>query len=131
MITHYVDDAREKAQAMLAQVDAVEQLPRELPGRFIFSPPDNNRLEVETLAELHEARAILRERFGWKDEIRSKFYSCGLVIVVYAPAEDVQLPLPFELWVSAPPESFPKELLGDCVLQPIEPESRYTIVCPT
>lgn len=103
-------------------------MPLNLPGKFVFSPPDNSRITVSSLAELHEVRSLLREHFGWKDKIANKFYSCGVVIATYRPTEDVKLPIPFELWVEAPPELFPKEILGDCHLKPYT-RNEYNVVC--
>ena len=123
------EDIIKQAQAMLDQVHALDQLPTNLPGRFVFSPPMHNRLVVATMAELHEARTILRSKYEWQDELTNKFYSCGDVMVVFAPINPERLPLPFELWVEGRPENFPKELLGDCELVP-HTTTEYAIVCP-
>jgi hypothetical protein len=121
-----------QAHNIIAMADKLKVLSEtDLPGEFIFSPPFSSRLCVRTLAELHEARAKLKVLFGWKDMIENKFFSCGDVIVTFRPTEDVKLPIPFALWVEGPPETFPKELLGDCRLVPAQNnEVNYNIVCP-
>lgn len=125
-----IDSIKEQAQAMLAQADVLGGLldVPGIPGQFVFSPPLSNRLVVESLEELHAARVALRKLFGWRDHIHNKFFSCGSVIVVYRPEDDVILPLPFALWVNAPPETFPMELLGSCQLVPRE-ATDYDVVC--
>ena len=129
-ISNSIEEIKQTAMAMLEQVDALEKLTTlDLPGQFIFSPPKGSRLCISSLDELHMARAILREKFGWRDSMENKFYSCGMVIVVYAPNKDVKLPLPFNIWVQASPDEFPKELLGDCQLVKYASED-FTIVCP-
>ena len=121
---------KQTAAAMIEQADALEKLTAlDLPGRFVFSPPTDSRLCISSLDELHKARTVLREAFGWRDHMVNKFFSCGVVIVTYSPSEDVKLPLPFHIWVEAPPESFPKELLGDCKVVKYDRED-YNIVCP-
>lgn len=124
-----IDGIRKQAQSMLDQADALEKLlDMEIPGRFVFSPP-SSRLCVASLEELHAARKVLRERFDWKDDLANKFFSCGAVIVTYRPRDYVKTPLPFELWVEAPPESFPEKLLGGCRVEKYE-RADYAIVCP-
>ena len=124
-----VETIKQQAQAMLDQVEALsEMVELDVPGNFIFSPPTSSRLSVSSLEELHAARMVLRERYGWRDRIHNKFFSCGNVIVTYIPDEGVKLPLPFELWIEAPPESFPEKLLGDCKLVRRE-SAEYNVVC--
>ena len=122
--------ARELATKTLEQAAAVEEvLAAGLPGEFAFCPPDSNRVVVHTLSELHDARQKLRELYGWKDSLITKFSSGGLIIATYRPDKSVCLPLPFELWISAPPESFPPEILGDCRIETRQ-STDYTVVCP-
>lgn len=124
-----IEEIRQAAIAMIDQADALEELAAlDIPGRFVFSPPASNRLCISGVEELHVARTALRKAFGWRDRMENKFFSCGNVIVTYAPSEDVKLPLPFQIWVVAPPESFPKELLGDCKIVKYDRED-YNIVC--
>ncbi len=126
-----IELVKENCLKTLKQVESIETLQvLDLPGEFVFSPPDGNRLCVGSISELHEARSVLREKFGWKDSIGNKFFSQGRVIVTYQPDESVELPLPFELWVEAEPAQFPTQLLGDCriVESPAIPD--YSIVCP-
>jgi len=124
-----LDYYRESAETTLKQIDAAQQmLELDLPGVFVFSPPVN-RITVDNMADLHAVRAILREKYGWTDELQSKFYSCGDIIVIFRPPNYDNLPVPFDLWVEAPPESFPAELLGDCKLEP-RTSTEYDIVCP-
>jgi len=122
----YIKEAAEATLKQLHLVDAIKDL--EIPGRFVFSPPTSSRLCVRSLKEFHEARTILRREFGWTDHINSKFYSSGEIIVTYKPSADVKLPIPFDLWVESPPESFPTELLDGCILQETGTKN-YTIVC--
>ncbi len=125
-----IEEIKQTANAMLEQAGALEKLVAlDLPGRFIFSPPTSSRLSLTSLDELHAARTALRKYFGWRDRLENKFYSCGVVIVTYVPNEEVKLPLPFQIWVEAPPESFPKELLGDCKVVEYDRKD-YNIVCP-
>ena len=125
-----VEEIRQTATAMLEQSNALEELAElDLPGHFVFSPPTGNRLCISSLDELHQARTVLRKAFGWRDHINNKFASCGAVIVTYHPNGDVKLPLPFQIWVEASPEAFPKELLGDCKVVKYDREE-YSIVCP-
>lgn len=124
-----VEDLRQKAISTLDQLTEFEKmLELDIPGNFVFDT-GLSRLVVETLPELSAARKALRKHFKWKDHIALKFYCNGRIIVTYRPDESIKLPLPFELWVNAPPETFPKELLGGCILQPVESDD-YTIVCP-
>ena len=128
-LSNSVEEIKQTATAMLEQVDALEKLAvLDLPGRFVFSPLTSSRLCITSLEELHAARTVLREAFGWKDHMENKFFSCGMVIVTYAPREDVKLPLPFQIWVEAAPDTFPKELLGDCKLVKYDRED-YSLVC--
>lgn len=124
-----VEYLREQAEKTLAELDQIALLPDELPGEFVFSP-GSHRLEVSDMAELHEARKILRKMYGWQDSLDNKFFSCGRVIVTFKPEDTSRLPLPFDLWVAAPPEQFPAALLGDCQLVPCEPNQEYYISCP-
>ena len=124
-IEHIINEA----QAVLREAEALEELnDLDLPGVFVFAAPAGSRLVVGTLEEFHTARTVLRREFGWKDKLNNKFFSGGVAIVTFAPAEDVVLPLHFELWVESPPESFPPELLGNCkIVKCDNPE--YAIVC--
>lgn len=124
--------AREIATKTLEQAAAVEEvLAAGLPGEFAFCPPDNNRVVVHTLSELHEARQKLRKLYGWEDSLTNKFASGGLIIATYEPYKSTVfcLPLPFSLWISAPPESFPLEILGNCRIETRQ-STDYTVVCP-
>ena len=124
-----IELVKENCLKTLEQVESIEALQAlELPGDFVFSPPNGNRLCVGNVAELYAARAILREKFGWKDSIGSKFFSQGRVIVTFVPDESVKLPLPFELWVEAAPEQFPPQLLGDCRIVEVPATPDYAIV---
>ena len=125
-----IEEIRQTATAMLEQSYALEKLAElDLPGHFVFSPPTGSRLCISSLDELHQVRTVLRETLGWRDHMNNKFASCGMVIVSYSPNEDVNLPLPFQIWVEASPESFPKELLGDCKVVKYDRED-FSIVCP-
>lgn len=125
-----IAEIRQQAEAIIEQSGVLEKLMEmEISGHFVFSPPTGSRLCVTSLADLHEARVVLRERFGWKDHLANKFFCSGDVIVTYIPEEDVELPLPFSLWVEAPPESFPEELLGECKLERFN-RTEYNIICP-
>jgi len=129
-LSNSIEEIKQTATAMLEQADALGKLAElDLPGRFVFSPPTCNRLCISSLDELHQARTVLREAFGWRDRMEDKFASCGVVIATYSPNEDVKLPLPFQIWVEASPELFPKELLGDCKVVKYDRED-YSIVCP-
>jgi hypothetical protein len=129
-LSNSIEEIRQTATAMLEQADVLGKLAElDLPGRFVFSPPTGSRLCISSLDELHQARTVLREAFGWSDRMEDKFASCGAVIVTYSPNKDVKLPLPFQIWVEASPESFPKELLGDCKVVKYYRED-YSIVCP-
>ena len=124
-----IDEIKVRAKMMLEQAEALEKLTLlALPGRFVFSPPGSSRLCVSTLDELHEARSALR-LYGWKDKVTQKFFCQGEVIAVFTPEDDVILPLPFEIWVQARPEAFPKEILGDCEIKKTTSDDYY-IVCP-
>jgi len=124
------EDHRKRAEAILAQLDALVEVEKlTIPGRFVYSPPADSRLCVKNLDELHEARGVLRKKYGWQDAIANKFYSCGIVIATYRPAETVKLPLPFELWLEAPPETFPQEVLGKCKLVLSDTVQEYDVIC--
>ena len=117
------------AKAVIREADSLDLLTDlDLPGEFVFSAPSSSRLVVKSLEELHIARAVLRREFGWKDKIQNKFFSSGVVIVTYAPDEEVVLPLRFALWVESPPQSFPPELLGNCIVEECD-NTEYRIVC--
>jgi hypothetical protein len=125
-----IEDVRRQAQEVLKAADTMQELlSLEIPGEFVFSPPRHNRLVVNNLDDLHTARTVLKKVFGWEDHIDSKFSSCGLVIVTYKPNDTVKTPLPFDLWVQSPPETFPEKLLGGCKVERSTSEE-YRIVCP-
>ena len=125
-----IEEIEQEAKDMLSQIPGLKKIvDLDMPGRFIYSPPDSSRICVKSLAELHEVRTALRKNFGWRDYLDNKFFSCGVVIVTYRPKEGANLPLPFSIWVESPPESFPEELLGGCKLEKFE-ETHYSIVCP-
>ena len=125
-----VNDIREQAKKMAEQFKGLEKLIKmEIPGRFVFAPPHSSRLCVETLSDLHEARKILRDKFGWEDQLNNKFYSCGNIIATYQPDASVDLPFFFSLWVDAPADRFPSELLGNCKVEKVSRET-YDIICP-
>lgn len=118
---------KEQAEETLKQLGKLDELIKlDLPGQFVFSPP-SHRLVVTNLDELHQARKVLRETFGWRDKVDNKFFSCGKVIVTFVPV-DTELPIHFAIWVESPPDSFPKILLGECILVKHD-EVVYNIMC--
>lgn len=122
-----INELRQQHQQFLKDLDVLEEviMPLNLPGTFVVS--SSSRLEVNTLEDLHLARKILRDAFGWRDELANKFYSYGTIIATYQQTSG-DTPLEFKLWLSAPPETFPPEVLGNCQLV-LYNKTEYQVVC--
>ena len=123
-----LETAKKDALKTLEDLEVIhELLGMDCPGHFVFSV-GRHRIKVRTMDELHEVRSALRKKFGWTDSLTGKFFSCNVVIATYAPEDGVILPFPFELWLESPPETFPKEVMGNCKLVPV-PHQEFSVIC--